>query len=116
MPSPLSGTKRKQEDMEPPFNEMTTASTSNLGDETSVMNWKKMQSTIVYSIKSENAQGALDVIVELRDNLELVHSTEYPTMLATMLPLFRSILQSIPCTPSGHAYLSIVGDISPILS
>jgi len=110
MPSPLSGTKRKQEDMEPPFNEMTTASTSNLGDETSVMNWKKMQSTIVDSIKSENAQGALDVIVELRDNLELVHSTEYPTMLATMLPLFRSILQSIPCTPSGHAYLSIVGD------
>lgn len=106
-PSPLAGSKRKQDEMEPTFIEMNEPS---VVDAKNIMHWERMQATIAESMNVGSIQGALDVITELRDNLELVHSTEYPTMLSTMLPLFASILKSVPCTPSTHAYLPFVGE------
>lgn len=67
---------------------------------TSDINWDALRKRIVTNMTSETTlPAACDAIAELRDNFELVHSTEYPTMLSVLLPVFASILKSIPCVP-----------------
>ena len=64
--------------------------------------WDEMKSKILVSM-STDLPSVCTVITELRDKFELVHPAEYPTMLSALLPVFASILQTIPCTPSRDA-------------
>lgn len=111
---PIAGQKRKHGD------DSTSGSTSNNNDSDIMpapmkrtpsrsssssldrpdINWEALRNRIITNIASESTlPAACDAIAELRDNFELVHSTEYPTMLSILLPVFASILKTIPCAP-----------------
>ena len=81
------------------------SSTMNTGQETKAMNWDDLRSKILNGMATD-LPSACSAIAELRDNFELVHSTEYPTMLSTLLPVFGSILKTVPCMPPRNAHAS----------
>ena len=104
------GQKRKQPsaDTDPTTTTTTDGDASvgvNSGQGRQALNWEEMKSKIMVGM-STDLPSACTAIAELRDNFELVHSTEYPTMLSTLLPVFVSILKTVPCTPSRQAYVS----------
>ena len=64
------------------------------------INWGALRRRIMENVTTEQTLHiSCDAIDELRDHLELLHSTEYPVMLQTLFPVFGSILKSIPCQP-----------------
>ena len=118
--SQLAGQKRKHGDASTSVSATTSTSTTNVDDSVIMpaptkrapsrssscssdrpdINWEALRNRIITNIASESTlPAACDAIAELRDNFELVHSTEYPTMLSVLLPVFASILKTIPCAP-----------------
>eukprot|EP00557_Chaetoceros_sp_GSL56_P001585 CAMPEP_0176500498 /NCGR_PEP_ID=MMETSP0200_2-20121128/13588_1 /TAXON_ID=947934 /ORGANISM="Chaetoceros sp., Strain GSL56" /LENGTH=4498 /DNA_ID=CAMNT_0017899179 /DNA_START=1114 /DNA_END=14610 /DNA_ORIENTATION=+ len=61
--------------------------------------WESVKTKISSSIKSADMTTACECLANLRDHLELLHSTEYPAMLSNLLPVFGLILKTIPCIP-----------------
>ena len=52
------------------------------------MNWEPVQKRLL----STDLNEALKATMELRENIEIVHSTEFPLMLSALLPAFSSVL------------------------
>ena len=52
------------------------------------MNWEPVRQRLLGS----DLNDALKAATELRENIEIVHSTEFPLMLSALLPAFSSIL------------------------
>ena len=55
------------------------------------INWIDIRAKLL----SKDSKLILKILSELRDNFELLHSEEYPTFLATLLPVFDTILKKI---------------------
>ncbi len=68
------------------------------------INWDTTKSKLL----SQDLSIVLAALSELRDDFELLHSTEYPTVLATLLPIFTSIIKSLPCTPPKKSNSSMM--------
>lgn len=101
-PTPVvtAGMKRKQPGDITPVNTQS----ARVPVPVDLMNWEGVRSKIMNSMSASDLRGALSVIAELRNSIELVHSAEYPKMLASLLPVFISIIKAVPCTPSKSAY------------
>lgn len=52
------------------------------------MNWEPVRKRLL----SSDLNDALKAARELRDNIEIVHTTEFPLMLSALLPAFSSVL------------------------
>ncbi len=55
-------------------------------------------------LSSQNIQIIFGTLTELRDDFELLHSTEYPSVLATLVPIFGNLLNTLPCSPPDNPY------------
>lgn len=55
-------------------------------------------------LSSKNIQIIFGTLSELRDDFELLHSTEYPSVLATLVPIFGNLLNTLPCSPPDNPY------------
>jgi transformation/transcription domain-associated protein len=64
------------------------------------INWIDIRAKLL----SKDSKLILKILSELRDNFELLHSEEYPTFLATLLPVFDTILKKLPYTPSNQIH------------
>lgn len=52
------------------------------------MNWEPVRKRLL----GADLNDALKAASELRENIEIVHSTEFPLMLSALLPAFSSVL------------------------
>ena len=59
------------------------------------MNWDLVRSKVL----SANLTIAVATITGLRNKMEILHSTEYPSMLASLLPSFVTVMKAVPCIP-----------------
>jgi transformation/transcription domain-associated protein len=55
---------------------------------TPTMNWEPIRKRLV----SEDVTEALQAATELRNNLEIVHTAEFPLMLSALLPAFTTVI------------------------
>jgi transformation/transcription domain-associated protein len=55
---------------------------------TPTMNWEPIRKRLV----SEDVAEALQAATELRNNLEIVHTAEFPLMLSALLPAFTAVI------------------------
>lgn len=94
------GAARSAESIPSVKEQQQTVQQSNKRKKGENVNWESIRSRL----SSSNLPTVLAAITELKEDFELLHSTEYPTTLATLLPAFGSVLKTLPCCPPDNPY------------
>jgi transformation/transcription domain-associated protein len=78
------------------------------------MSWEPIRSRLL----GDDLEDALAAAIELRQGMEVVHTTEYPLLLSALLPAFSTILthKTIPTSDTGTIQHKLRNTVLELLS
>jgi len=60
--------------------------------------WESLRSKLLPPVGGSYAEG-LEALLDLCDKVHLIQSSDYPMFVATILPIFKLVMNTIPCVP-----------------